>query len=101
MGLKFGKYGFKRPISQIKHKKTLNIGDLDYMIPELVSKGLAEDEGDYLSINFAFIGVDKVLGSGQLRFSEKKLRVKAKSFSGKAVEKIKGLDGEIIFEEQM
>lgn len=101
MGLKFGKYGFKRPISQIKQKKVINIGDLDYLIPHLASEGLVDDEGEYLSINLAAIGIDKILGSGQLRYSDKKLRIKAKDFSEKAVNKIKESGGEIILDEVM
>jgi len=60
---------------------------------------LLEDEGEYLSINLASIGVDKILGSGQLRYSDKKLRLTAKDFSEKAVEKIKEYGGEIILDE--
>ncbi|BDC35398.1 MAG: 50S ribosomal protein L15 [Candidatus Methanoliparum thermophilum] len=99
MGLTFGKYGFKRPPSQVSQEKTINVGDLDYLIPQLLSKGLIKDEGDYLHIDLSTISVDKILGSGQLKYSEKKLRVIAKNFSERAVEKIKKLGGEVILDE--
>ncbi|BDC35362.1 hypothetical protein [Candidatus Methanoliparum sp. LAM-1] len=38
MGLTFGKYGFKRPPSQVSKEKTINVGDLDYLIPQILSK---------------------------------------------------------------
>ena len=75
----FGKHGFNRPLKLKKKGKTINIG----IINEKTKNGDTFDASKYL----------KVLGSGNL---DKKIKIKANSFSKKALEKIKKSGSEAI-----
>ena len=97
-GVRRGKYGFKRPPSVIEEKNTINVGKLDEIARNLVFRGLATEEGSFIKVDMKNLGIDKVLGSGSIR-KNRKLRITSKAFSVKAVEKIEGSGGEVIFAE--
>jgi len=91
----FGKYGFTRQ-NTIK-VKAINVGMLNDMLPKLVSeKKAAEEKGSFV-VDLKKLGYDKLLGSGKVT---NKIKVKAKSISRNAVEKIAALGGEAVAEEK-
>lgn len=91
-GLKLGKKGFKRPQSLTEEKTTINIGKINEKSEELLEMGAAEKKGDKILVNLDKLGYDKVLGKGRV---SKPLVIKAKNFSKKAKEKVKGAGGKI------
>ncbi len=78
MGLKLGKRGFKNPTS--KPQKIINVGELE----KHAQKG---------AVNTVKLGYHKVGGKGELKSS---LKVIAKAFTKKALEKIKKVKGEAV-----
>ena len=74
----------------------MDIGDIDQMVPELVARGIAVQEGDVISLDAAQIGVEKVLGGGQVNH---KLAITAEAFSASAVAKIEEKGGNAISSE--
>lgn len=88
-----GKHGFKRPEKVQEDVKTVNVGDIDRQVESLVEDGLAEESGDGYSVDAEDLGVDKVLGGGQVRNA---LEVRAEEFSDSAVEKINDAGGEAV-----
>lgn len=88
-----GKSGFKRPQKILEDVEVSNVGDIDRKIDDLVQDGVAEKtEGGY-EVDAGALGVDKVLGSGQVR---NELVVHADDFSDSAVEKIEEAGGEAV-----
>ena len=79
----FGKYGFKRPQSKVKKK--IRIITLDFIEKNYEKKG-----SEYM---FDASNFDKVLGNGKLT---KGIKIKCKSFSKSATEKIQEAGGEAI-----
>ncbi|MDY6780127.1 MAG: uL15 family ribosomal protein [Halobacteria archaeon] len=88
-----GKHGFKRPQKVVEETETVNVGDVDKRIYELVEEGVAEEDGDRYVVDGDDLGVDKVLGGGQVR---NELVVHADDFSDSAVEKIEEGGGEAV-----
>ncbi len=88
-----GKRGFTPPKVVRKEYKCINVGILNEKAEEYLREGLAELKDDKIYIDVKKLGYDKVLGAGIVT---KKLIVKAKMFSKRAVEKIKAAGGEII-----
>ncbi len=89
-GLYFGKHGFKRPLSAVKDKVIVNIGEIDEAIEQLAAEGLAEKKGDAFYIDLASIGIEKVLGNGKVT---KPLFITAGEFSSTAKQKIEEASG--------
>jgi large subunit ribosomal protein L15 len=88
-----GKTGFKRPEKVVEDVDVSNVGDIDRRIDTLVERGVAEEtDGGYV-VDASALGVDKVLGSGQVRNT---LTVHADDFSDSAVEKIEDAGGEVV-----
>jgi large subunit ribosomal protein L15 len=88
-----GKSGFKRPQKVIDEDEVSNVGDIDRRIDTLVEEGVAEETEDGYEVDVGTLGVDKVLGSGQVRNT---LVVRADDFSDSAVEKIESAGGEAV-----
>jgi large subunit ribosomal protein L15 len=88
-----GKSGFKRPQKVIDEDEVSNVGDIDRRIDTLVEEGVAEETDDGYEVDVGTLGVDKVLGSGQVRNT---LVVRADDFSDSAVEKIEEAGGEAV-----
>lgn len=76
----FGRHGFKRPASVVRKERTINVGQLEEKFP---------GEKD---IDLAKHGFDKLLGGGEISSG---LKIKVKSASQTAVEKVKGKGGEV------
>lgn len=88
-----GKSGFKRPQKILEDVEVSNVGDIDRKIDDLVQEGVAEETDDGYEVDAGALGVDKVLGSGQVR---NELVVHADDFSDSAVEKIEDAGGEAV-----
>ncbi|MFA5346800.1 MAG: uL15 family ribosomal protein [Methanoregula sp.] len=84
----FGKDGFSNstqtPVS------VMDVGIIDQIVPSLLAQGIAKNEGDFIVINIADLGIDKVLGSGKVT---KKLNISAQAFSESAKVKIEKMGG--------
>ncbi|MFN3383359.1 MAG: uL15 family ribosomal protein [Archaeoglobaceae archaeon] len=119
----FGKHGFTRPRSVVeefsrekelkqrlkelkeqgkldentyrilKSRREINVGDLDAIIENLVSLGLAEKRGEKFFVDLGNLGYSKLLGSGNVT---KAIEVKVANATGKAVEKLKELGGGVV-----
>lgn len=88
-----GKSGFKRPQKILEDVEVSNVGDIDRSIETLVEDGVAEETDEGYEVDAGALGVDKVLGSGQVRNT---LIVHADDFSDSAVEKIEDAGGEAV-----
>ncbi len=88
-----GKHGFKRPQKVVEETETVNVGDLDRGVHDLVEDGVAEESGDGFEVDVNELDVDKVLGGGQVRNT---LTVYADDFSDSAREKIEEAGGEVV-----
>ena len=69
LGQEFGytNYGFKRPDEAQEHTNAVNVSELDTVLPKLVEIGEARHEGGVYTVDLARMGIDKLLGSGQVR----------------------------------
>ena len=76
----FGRHGFKRPQSILKKDKIINVGELEEIFPGKKDIDLTKE------------GYDKLLGAGSINSS---LKIKVKSASQKAIDKIAGKGGEV------
>jgi large subunit ribosomal protein L15 len=87
----FGKHGFKR--AWVPQSKTMNVGDLDERVELFLGTGVAEKVANGVAINLTDLGVDKLLGSGQVT---RPLVVYAQSWSEAAAQKIERAGGQIL-----
>ncbi len=87
----FGKDGFYNQTST--DVITIDVGALDQIIPSLLAQGIAKQEGDAVTVNVADMGIEKVLGSGQVT---KKINILASSFSETAKAKIEKMGGKAL-----
>ncbi len=84
-----GKHGFVSKTSV--PVSTLDIGELDQLVEVLLREGLATQEGDLIALNATMLGIDKVLGGGQVTH---KMSISAREFSERARAKIEELGGQ-------
>ncbi|HDM23602.1 50S ribosomal protein L15 [archaeon] len=82
----FGKHGFKRP--QEYEYKAINIEEC-----EMLARKYGTKEGEYIVLDLTKLGYEKVLGRGKVNM---KLKVIAKYFTKKAIEKIEAAGGEVV-----
>jgi large subunit ribosomal protein L15 len=87
----FGKHGFKAPKSIKEIDKTINLREIEEMINKGKISGTEKD--GRIVIDVTQFGYTKVLGAGRVT---KSIIVKARSFSEKAVEKIREAGGEAV-----
>ncbi|MEK6835916.1 MAG: uL15 family ribosomal protein [Nanoarchaeota archaeon] len=62
----FGKHGFIRGGKRIKNIKTINIGEVEKNLHYYLEKNLVKKEGNMFVINLNEIGVNKLLGTGNI-----------------------------------
>ncbi|WP_054858008.1 uL15 family ribosomal protein [Vulcanisaeta sp. JCM 16159] len=88
----FGKHGFKQPETIVAAKLCINVGELDSMLDELVSRGLVQVvDGKYV-VDLLRIGFNKLLGRGRV---SRPMIVRAAWVSRKAEEKIRSAGGSV------
>ncbi|HJJ54582.1 MAG TPA: uL15 family ribosomal protein [Methanocorpusculum sp.] len=91
LGKTEGKHGFVCKTSY--SWDVMDIGEIDQLVPELIARGIATQDGDKIKIDAASIGVEKVLGGGKVTH---KLSITADAFSASAVAKIEEKGGEAL-----
>lgn len=64
--LHFGDYGFKRHPSLIRRKKVINISDVEESIEELMKRGVAKREKETIRVDLKSLGIEKLLGKGNV-----------------------------------
>jgi len=89
----FGKHGFTRPAAVRCGLRVINVGEIDENLDKFVELGLARREGDRFFVDLNKLGIDKVLGGGQVTHQ---LEVTAKSFVESAKRKIEEAGGKAI-----
>lgn len=88
----FGKRGFKQPNAIVAARVGINVGELDMMLDELVSRGLAQVvDGKYV-VDLLKLGFNKLLGGGRVT---KPIIVRAVWVTRKAEEKIRAAGGSV------
>ncbi|HUL39578.1 MAG TPA: uL15m family ribosomal protein [Methanomassiliicoccales archaeon] len=89
----FGRHGFKRPQEVVSAKITMNIGEVQESIDKMVADGYAQVKGDRTVVDLSKMGVDKLLGSGDV---SQKLEIVVTESSAKAKEKVESAGGAIV-----
>lgn len=89
----FGKHGFTRPPAVREEARTINIGELDERLDELLQQGIARREGEKIIIDAKKLGVEKVLGGGRVTGP---IEVIAKEFVESAKRKLEEAGGKAI-----
>ncbi|HJK08138.1 MAG TPA: uL15 family ribosomal protein [Methanocorpusculum sp.] len=91
LGKTEGKHGFVCKTSVTYEVR--DIGDIDQMVPDLLARGIATQNGDVIILDAAQIGVEKVLGGGRVTH---KLEITAESFSERAIAKVQEQGGQAL-----
>jgi large subunit ribosomal protein L15 len=89
----FGRHGFKRPQEVVSAKITMNVGEVQERMDRLLADGFAERKGDRTAVDLTKLGVDKLLGFGQV---SQKLDILVPESSAKAKEKVQVAGGSIV-----
>jgi large subunit ribosomal protein L15 len=94
LGQEFGytNFGFKRPDEVQTHVNAVNVSELDTVLPKLVEIGEARSENGVFTVDLARMGIDKLLGSGQVR---SKVHVTVAEATESAKQKIIAAGGQI------
>jgi large subunit ribosomal protein L15 len=94
LGQEFGytNYGFKRPDEAQEHTMAVNVSELDTVLPRLVEIGEAQHANGVYTVDLEAMGIDKLLGSGQVR---SKINVKVAEATESAKAKITEAGGTI------
>lgn len=87
-----GKYGFKRPECLKREVSTVNVGELDESIEQLVDEGYAKETSDGYSLDLGDMGIDKLLGSGRVTTQ---LDIDVEEASDSAVAKVQDVGGDV------
>jgi large subunit ribosomal protein L15 len=90
---RFGKHGFVRPPEISPEICTINVGELDERLDELVQRGIAKQEENKFVIDVSKLGIDKVLGGGRITHP---LEIMAKEFSEQAKRKLEEAGGKAV-----
>jgi large subunit ribosomal protein L15 len=93
----FGDSGFKRHPSLTKRKNAVNIAEIEERMDELIEKGVAKKDKDTIEVDLKSVGVEKLLGRGNVT---RKLRIIVPEASSKAESKIVEAGGSIEKEEE-
>ena len=89
----YGRHGFKRPPSLAKADITINLSEIAQHKDNLLTDGLATKKGDVIELDLTALGVNKLLGTGNV---SAKYEIKVQKASQKAVEKIESAGGKVI-----
>ena len=60
----FGRHGFTRPPEIARSPRSVNVGDLDRLLPELEARGAISREGEAYVADLGKAGIDRLLGKG-------------------------------------
>ncbi len=91
-----GRRGFKRPRAVVRDTKTINVGELEGMLPDLIALGYAKElDNGKVEVDLTEAGFDKLLGRGSV---SRPLVVKVGVATENAVRKLEEAGGSIITE---
>jgi large subunit ribosomal protein L15 len=62
----FGRHGFKRPQKMVSAKITMNVGDLEQILEVMKAQGNAVEKDGKITVDLTALGIDKLLGNGQV-----------------------------------
>ncbi len=62
----FGRHGFKRPQKMVSAKITMNVGDLEQILDVMKAQGTAVEKDGKITLDLTALGIDKLLGNGQV-----------------------------------
>lgn len=89
-----GRRGFKRPRAVVKEVKSINLGELNRMLLELISSGVAKElEDGRIELDLSKIGYDKLLGRGSVN---RPILIKVGSASKNAISKLESIGGGVV-----
>ncbi len=60
----FGRHGFKRPPETAHDPTTLNVGELDALVPQLEAAGALARDGSAFVADLTKVGIERLLGKG-------------------------------------
>jgi large subunit ribosomal protein L15 len=60
----FGRHGFKRPPEVAVDAKSVNVGELDRLLPQLEAAHAVTRDGDRVVADLGALGIDRLLGGG-------------------------------------
>lgn len=86
-----GKNGFVNPRQE--KVSVLDIGEIDQIAGFLVEAGVAENQEGVIAIDLTDLGIEKVLGGGQVTHA---LKTTAASYSAQAKDKIEAAGGQAL-----
>jgi large subunit ribosomal protein L15 len=89
----FGKHGFVRPSVVSEDVSSVNVGELDERLDELIQQGIARQEENKFVVDVKKLGFDKVLGGGRVTHP---LEITAGKFSGQAKRKLEEAGGKAV-----
>ncbi|OPY31449.1 MAG: 50S ribosomal protein L15P [Methanomassiliicoccales archaeon PtaU1.Bin124] len=89
----FGRHGFKRPQKVVSAKITMNVSDLEEQLEMMLKNGFAVKEGKTLKVDLTKMGVDKLLGSGQIGTA---MEISVAEFTATAKQKVEESGGHIL-----
>ncbi|QLH75335.1 MAG: 50S ribosomal protein L15 [Methanomassiliicoccales archaeon] len=89
----FGRHGFKRPQKVVSAKITMNVSDLQENLESMMRDGFAVKEGGTIKVDLVKMGVDKLLGSGQITVA---VDVTVAEFTETAKQKVEESGGHIL-----
>ncbi|MEM0016978.1 MAG: uL15m family ribosomal protein [Candidatus Korarchaeum sp.] len=91
-----GRRGFKRPRAVTREVRSINLSEVDEMLPELISSGIARElEDGRLELDLSELGYDKLLGRGGI---SRPVVIKVSSASRHAISKLESIGGSVITE---
>jgi large subunit ribosomal protein L15 len=88
----FGKYGFISKTTKAEISP-VNINYIEQHIGKFLSSNLIKKERDFYLVELEKLGFNKLLGDGKVTM---KFKIKAPYASKTAIEKVKGVNGEVI-----
>jgi len=89
----FGRHGFKRPQKVVSAKITMNVCDLEEMLESMLKDGYAVKEGKTIKVDLTKMGIDKLLGSGQIGTA---MEISVADFTETAKQKVEESGGHIL-----
>jgi len=87
-----GRHGFKRPLSVVGRKITINLYALDEKLDKLIKEGTIKKVKNNYEIDLDELGYDKLIGSGSIT---KQVKVTIKEATENAISKIEHAGGKV------
>lgn len=93
----YGKHGFTSIHQLAEEPRVINVGEINEIVLEMMSKNLAVKEGEMVVFNAVELGLEKVLGEGKVTVP---IKLIAKHVTEKAKKKIEEAGGVVVLVEE-